>query len=94
MAIKSFACPDTEKVFYRERVKSLGPMVQKSALKKLVMLHAAVLLADLRVPPGNRPEALTGDREGQHSIRINDQWRLCFRWEGGSAYGVEIVDYH
>lgn len=62
--------------------------------RKLVMIDAATQLEDLRVPPGNRLEKLRGDREGQHSIRINQQWRICFRWEGGDAYDVEIVDYH
>lgn len=94
MAIKSFACADTERLFHRERVKAFGPMLQSSGLKKLVMLHAAVNVKDLRVPPGNRLEALSGDREGQHSIRIDDQWRVCFRWDDGDAYDVEIVDYH
>jgi proteic killer suppression protein len=75
-------------------VKAWGPVVQRAALRKLVMLHAAQQLQDLRVPPGNRLEALAGDRAGQHSIRINDQWRVCFRWDGRDAHDVEIVDYH
>ncbi len=68
--------------------------VQRAAWKKLAILHAAGSLQDLRVPPGNRLEKLTGSREGQYSIRINDQWRLCFEWKSGDAYGVEMVDYH
>ena len=68
--------------------------MQKVALRKLRMLDAAVRLDDLRVPPGNRLEGLRGDRAGQHSIRVNDQWRICFRWRGGDACDVEIVDYH
>lgn len=91
--IRSFACRDTERLFNDEPVRRfvniLGP-----ARRKLQYLHAAGALEDLRVPPGNRLEALKGDRKGQHSIRINRQWRLCFRWVGGFAEDVEIVDYH
>lgn len=94
VAVKSFADANTEKLFKRERVKGWGPDIQRAALRKLVMLHAAASINDLRVPPGNRLEALTGDREGQHSIRINAQWRVCFRWADGDAHDVEIVDYH
>jgi proteic killer suppression protein len=68
--------------------------MQQVALRKLRMLNRAETLNDLRVPPANRLEALKGDRQGQHSIRINDRWRICFRWDGGDAYDVEIVDYH
>jgi len=68
--------------------------IQRVARKKLVILDAAQELSDLRIPPGNRLEALKGDRKGQHSIRINDQWRICFRWRAGDAYDVEITDYH
>ena len=68
--------------------------MQRVALRKLRMLDAAVGLEDLRVPPGNRPERLRGDRAGQHSIRVNDRWRICLRWRNGNAYDVEIVDYH
>ncbi len=93
VAIKTFASADTERLFQRERVKAWGPDIQKAALRKLVMLHAAANINDLRVPPGNRLEALSGDRAEQHSIRINDQWRICFRWYG-DAHDVEIVDYH
>lgn len=94
MAIQSFANVATAKVFGRERVKSLGPEVSRMALKKLLIIHAAASLNDLRVPPGNRLEALSGDRAGQHSIRINDQFRVCFRWVDNNAHDVEIVDYH
>jgi proteic killer suppression protein len=75
-------------------VKQLPFDMQRTALKKLRQLAAASLLEDLRVPPGNRLEALQGSRKGQWSIRINDQWRLCFRWQDGNAHQVEIVDYH
>ena len=68
--------------------------IERAALRKLSQLDWSLLLTDLKVPPGNRLEALKGDRKGQHSIRINDQWRICFRWEGGDAFDVEIVDYH
>jgi len=92
--IKSFRDRDTERLFQRHPIKKLGPDVQRSALRKLRILDAAPVLQDLRVPPGNRLERLKGDREGQHSIRINRQWRICFRWRSGDAYDVEIVDYH
>ncbi len=75
-------------------VRRLGAGVQKVALRKLRMLDAAARLDDLRVPPGNRLEQLRGDRAGQYSIRVNDKWRICFRWRGGDAYDVEFVDYH
>jgi proteic killer suppression protein len=94
MAIKRFANVAAEKVFGRERVKSLGPEVSRAALRKLLMVHAAASLNDLRVPPGNRLEALSGDRAGQYSIRINDQFRVCFRWADNNAHDVEIGDYH
>lgn len=92
--IKSFRDRDTERLFQRERVKRFAPHMQRVALRKLRMLDAATTLEDLRVPPGNRLEKLKGDRGGQHSIRINRQWRICFRWRSGDAYDVEIVDYH
>jgi proteic killer suppression protein len=92
--LKSFRDRDTERLFQRHPVKKLGADVQRSALRKLRMLDAATVLEDLRVPPGNRLERLKGDRDGQHSIRINRQWRICFRWRSGDAYDVEIVDYH
>ena len=92
--LKSFRDRDTERLFQRHPVKKLGADVQRTALRKLRMLDAATVLEDLRVPPGNRLERLKGDRKGQHSIRINRQWRICFRWRSGDAYDVEIVDYH
>jgi len=92
--IKSFANRDTERLFEREPVKKLGPNVQRAALRKLRLLDAATNLGDLRTPPGNQLEKLKAERGGQHSIRINRQWRICFRWRGGHAYDVEIVDYH
>lgn len=92
--IRSFRGKETERIFQRERSRKLPPDVQRIAQRKLAMLDAAQLLPDLRVPPGNRLEKLTGDRRGQYSIRINDQWRICFRWEEGNAYDVEITDYH
>lgn len=92
--IKSFRDRDTERLFERRPVRRLGTDVQRTALRKLRVLDAAETLGDLRVPPGNRLEKLRGGRAGQHSIRINDQWRVCFRWKAGDAYDVEIVDYH
>jgi proteic killer suppression protein len=94
--IKSFADDQTRLVFSRQRVPALGPDLQRAAWKKLAILHAAGALQDLRVPPrgGNRLEKLSGRREGQYSIRVNDQWRICFEWRGGDAYSVEITDYH
>lgn len=92
--IKSFRDRDTERLFRREPVKKLGADVQRVALRKLRMLDAAMILDDLRLPPGNRLEKLRGDRKRQHSIRVNQQWRVCFRWRAGNAYDVEIVDYH
>ena len=92
--VKSFRDRDTEHLFQRHPVKKLGADVQRSALRKLRVLDAATILKDLRLPPGNRLERLKGDREGQHSIRIDRQWRVCFRWRSGDAYDVEIVDYH
>ena len=92
--IRSFRDSDTERLFKRERIRRLPPDIQRVALRKLVLLDAATSLADLRIPPANRLEKLVGNRLGQHSIRINDQWRICFRWSGGDAHDVEIVDYH
>jgi proteic killer suppression protein len=92
--IRSFRDRETEKVFERERSRRLPPNVQRRAHRKLLLLDAAETVEDLRVPPGNRLESLSGDRIGQRSIRINDQWRICFRWERGDAYDVEITDYH
>lgn len=92
--IHSFACSQTERLWRREKPKKFPPSIHRTALRKLEIVHAAVDLSDLRVPPGNRLEALKGDRKGQHSIRINDQWRVCFVWRVGQAHQVEIVDYH
>ena len=92
--IRSFADRATERLFHREPVRRLPPRLLRVALRKLVQLDAAATLDDLRVPPGNRLERLHGNRAGQHSIRINDQWRLCFRWRDGEAHDVAVVDYH
>jgi proteic killer suppression protein len=92
--IKSFRCRDTEKLFRRERSRKFPPGIRRQAQRRLYLLDAAVSLADLGIPPGNRLEALAGNRKGQHSIRINDQWRICFRWKDNDARDVEIVDYH
>lgn len=92
--IKSFADRDTERLFGREPVRRLPADLFRTMLRKLVALDAAEALQDLRVPPGNRLEKLKGRRSGQHSIRINDQWRVCFIWKDGDAQDVEIVDYH
>lgn len=92
--IKSFRDQDTQKVFDRRPARRWSAELQRSALRKLLILDAAETLEDLRRPPGNRLEKLSGDRAGRHSIRINDQWRICFRWRGGNASEVEIVDYH
>lgn len=94
MAIKNFGNSDTEAVFQRQRVGRLALDVQNRAQKKLMILNNAIDLNDLRTPPGNRLKALSGDRNGQYSIRINAQWRICFEWSEGNAYQVEIVDYH
>ena len=92
--ILSFACRDTEKVFHAQLSRRFPPEIQRGARRKLLALHAATELRQMAVPPGNRLEALKGGRKGQHSMRINDQWRICFRWREGGAYDVEIVDYH
>ena len=92
--IRSFAGKDAERLFHREPVRRLPQSLLRVGLRKLVQLDAATTLDDLRVPPGNRLEKLSGDRSGQHSIRINDQWRICFRWRDGDAFEVEIVDYY
>ncbi len=92
--IVSFASRETEKVFKREISTKLPTDIQRIAMRKLWMLHAVKGLGELRVPPSNRLEALKGNRRGQHSVRINKQWRICFKWRKGNAYSVEIVDYH
>ncbi len=92
--IKSFNCKETEKIWNEEFSKKLPHDIQKRALRKLMMLNVATVLEDLRIPPNNRLEALTGDRQGQYSIRINDQYRICFRWLDNHSFDVEIVDYH
>lgn len=91
--IHSFACSDTEALFHSRPVPRFRN-VERVARRKLLQLHAATELASLRIPPGNRLEALRGERTGQHSIRINDQWRICFVWRRDGAHQVEIADYH
>ena len=91
--IQTFADKDTEKLFGGRRIKKFGPDLSGRALQKLLMLNAANQINDLRMPPGNRLEASAGDRKGQHSIRINDQYRLCFTWTASGPRDVEIVDY-
>ena len=92
--IRSFKDSATERLWSRQRVTSIDPRIERAALRKLVMLDAAEILDDLRVPPGNRLETLRGNRAGQHSIRINQQWRICFNWTDAGPTDVEIVDYH
>lgn len=92
--IKSFKSKETEKIFHQEYSLKLPSSIQKTALRKLWMLDASQTTNDLRIPPANRLEQLKGKRQGQHSIRINDQWRICFKWQQGDAYEVEIIDYH
>jgi len=91
--IRAFRCRDTEALFNRLRLPRFQS-IERIARRKLTMQNNAQSLQDLRVPPGNRLEQLAGDRQGQHSIRINDQWRICFVWRDRDAYDVEIVDYH
>jgi len=92
--IKTFKDEETEKVFNRRFSRKLPQAIQRPALKKLRILHHSERLEELRIPPANRLEALSGNRAGQHSIRINDQWRVCFIWRLGDAYEVEVADYH
>ena len=92
--IRGFRCRETERLFKGRFSKKWAQQIQLKALMKLNIIHAASRLDTLSVPPGNRLESLSGDRAGQHSIRINDQWRICFVWKDGHAYDVEIVDYH
>ena len=92
--IRSFCCRETNKIFLREISRKFPWDIQQRAFMKLNALDAAVQLEDLRLPPSNRLEALKGERKGQYSIRINDRWRICFKWSSGNAEQVEIVDYH
>lgn len=92
--IKSFKSKETEKIFNREYSLKLPSAIQRIALRKLWMIDAAQTINDLRIPPANHLEQLKGNRQGQHSIRINIQWRICFKWHQGDAYEVEIIDYH
>lgn len=92
--IKTFKDAQTQKIYQRQVSRKLPPDIQQVALRKLRMINNATSLTDLRVPPANRLEKLSGDRAGQWSIRINNQWRICFTWHESDAYDVEIVDYH
>jgi len=92
--IKGFRDKDSAQLFKGQFIRRLPPEIQRLARRKLLQIDAATLLETLRVPPGNHLEPLKGIRRGQHSIRINDQWRICFRWKDGDAFDVEIVDYH
>ena len=92
--IRHFACGETKALFERRFVQKIPSDIQRSALRKLKMIDAATRLEDLKVPPGNRLERLSGERQGQHCIRINDQWRICFCFGNGEVRDVEIVDYH
>lgn len=92
--IRSFRCKETEKIYHEQVSRKLPQEIQQVALRKLTVLSAAKDLDDLRIPPGNRLEVLKGDRAGQHSIRINNRWRICFVWRAHEAHDVEIVDYH
>ena len=92
--IQNFKDKEVQKIFERQRSRKLPSEIQQVALRKLRMLNRAETLQDLRVPPANRLERLVGDRDGQYSIRINDQWRICFVWKDGDATDVEIIDYH
>ena len=92
--IVSFASRETERIWNQEFSKRYPPAIQSVMLRKLIILHKSVSLEDLRCPPSNRLEKLKGEREGQYSIRVNDQYRICFRWQNGNASSVQIVDYH
>jgi len=91
--IKSFKDEETRKIYQRQRSRKFPPDIQQVALRKLRMINNAISLDDLRIPPANRLEKLFGDRSGQFSVRINDQWRICLDWQGSDAYNVEITDY-
>ena len=92
--IKSFKCPETEHVFQRQRSRKFSPQIQRRAKMRLDRIEAAMEVSDLRLPPSHNLEKLIGNRKGQYSIRINGQWRICFKWRNGNAHDVEIVDYH
>lgn len=92
--IRNFKDKETQKIFERQRSSKLPSDIQQVALRKLRMLNRSQTLQELRIPPANRLERLSGDRDGQYSIRVNDQWRICFDWQDGYAMNVEIVDYH
>lgn len=92
--IKNFKCKDTKKLFERNITRKFSKKIHKIILRKLLIIDAAIELNDLKIPPGNRLEKLTADRKGQHSIRINNQLRICFKWKNGNTYNLEAVDYH
>lgn len=92
--IKSFASVETEQLFERERSRKIPYLIHKVAFRKLLMIHAALQIQDLLIPPGNHLEKLKGNKKDLYSIRINDQWRISFRWQEGNAYDVQILDYH
>lgn len=92
--IKTFKDAETQKIYQRERSRKLPSDIQQVALRKLRMINNAININDLRVPPANRLEKMSSNRAGQYSIRINDQWRICFEWKNGDAFNVEITDYH
>lgn len=92
--IRNFGDKNTERIWQENYVKSIDRKVQRAIMRKLELIHAAQNIEDLRIPPGNRLERLVGDRRGQHSIRVNAQWRICFVWKDGGAEDVELVDYH
>lgn len=92
--IKSFKSKEAKKFFNRNYSLKLPRYLQKTALRKLLMIDAATIINDLRVPPANHLEKMKGDRKGQHSIRINNQWRICFKWKQSNAYDIEIINYH
>ncbi|MFH1255364.1 MAG: type II toxin-antitoxin system RelE/ParE family toxin [bacterium] len=92
--IKSFGCKETQKIFNREYSLKLPSVIQRTAMRKLWMINAANSISDLKIPPANCLKKLKGERKDQHSIRVNDQWRICFKWRQQDAYEVEIIDYH
>lgn len=94
MVIRSFRDNTTQAIWERRRTKAIGPELSRAAYKKLLIIDAATTINDLRVPPGNRLEQFTGDRNGQHSIRVNDQYRLCFTWDDNGADNIELTDHH